>query len=56
MLVNVLVGQADLLKGHQRERLLILAQQLYDERLFSQCFMVCINDRRFVEFRSRYLR
>ena len=32
--------QADILKGHNKEKLLILAQELYDPAYFSNCFMV----------------
>lgn len=35
-------AQCDLLHGAKRERLLLLADELYNEELFSECFMVGI--------------
>jgi len=36
----LVLNKADLLKGMQRERLLILAEELYDSEIFRHCFMV----------------
>jgi len=37
---RLVLNKADILKGHNKEKLLILAQELYDPAYFSNCFMV----------------